>query len=151
MEHVNAVEHIKADVSVLGTGGAGMAAAITASEGGAKVIILEKRPFPGGTSNTPVGFVFVKNNRKSRDKAFDVHMDETLWTANADLVRAFVNVSGEVPGWLMSMGVQAEIQNQTSPLMTGNQRPELAGSRLRLILKDIVVSKQQDGVMAVPD
>ena len=108
MEHVNTVEHIKADVAVLGTGGAGMAAAITASEGGAKVVMLEKRPFPGGTSNTPVGFTFVKNDRESQDRAFDVHMDRTLWTANADLVRAFVNVSGEVPEWLTKMGVQAE-------------------------------------------
>lgn len=66
MEHVNAEEHIKADVAVLGTGGAGMAVAITASEGGAKVITLEKRPFPGRTSNTPVGFTFVKNDRKSQ-------------------------------------------------------------------------------------
>jgi len=47
MEHLNAIEHIKVDVAVLGTGGAGMAAAITAAEGGAKVVVLEKRPFPG--------------------------------------------------------------------------------------------------------
>jgi len=70
MEHVNAVEYIKSDLAVLGTGGAGMASAITAAEGGAKVVILEKRPFPGGTSNTPVGFVFVKSAWKSQDKAF---------------------------------------------------------------------------------
>ena len=56
MEHITAVEHIQADVVVLGTGGAGMAAAVTAAEAGAKVVILEKRPFPGGASNTPVGF-----------------------------------------------------------------------------------------------
>ena len=66
-----------------------MAAAITAAEGGAKVVVLEKRPFPGGASNTPVGFGFVKNDRESQDKAFKVHMEGTLWTANADLVRAY--------------------------------------------------------------
>jgi fumarate reductase flavoprotein subunit len=100
-----------------------MAAAITAAEAGAKVVVLEKRPFPGGASNTPVGFGFVKNDRKSQDTAFDVHMDRTLWTANADLVRAFVNVSGEVPDWLIKMGVQTEIRNQISPVMPGTPAP----------------------------
>jgi pyruvate/2-oxoglutarate dehydrogenase complex dihydrolipoamide dehydrogenase (E3) component len=48
------VEHLTTDIAVIGTGGAGMAATITAAEAGAKVIILEKRPFPGGTSTTPM-------------------------------------------------------------------------------------------------
>ena len=60
------MNYIKADLAVLGTGGAGMASAITAAEGGAKVVILEKRPFTGGASNTPVGFVFIQNDRKSQ-------------------------------------------------------------------------------------
>jgi flavin-dependent dehydrogenase len=45
-------------VAVLGTGGAGMAATITAAESRAKVVVLEKRPIPGEASNTPVGFGF---------------------------------------------------------------------------------------------
>ena len=94
MKHVNALEYIKADVAVLGTGGAGMASAITAAEGGAKVVILEKRPFPGGASNTPVGFGFVKKDKESQERAFNAHMDGTLWTANADLVKAYVTTSG---------------------------------------------------------
>jgi succinate dehydrogenase/fumarate reductase flavoprotein subunit len=78
IEHVNALEYIQKDVVVLGTGGAGLTAAITAAEGGASVVLLEKRPFPGGASNTPVGFGFVKKDRESRDKAFKVHMEGTL-------------------------------------------------------------------------
>jgi len=45
MEHLNSVEHLNADVAVLGTGGAGKAGAITAAEGGAKVIVLKKGLF----------------------------------------------------------------------------------------------------------
>ena len=116
IEHINAMENIKADVVVLGTGGAGMASAITAAEGGAKVVLLEKRPFPGGASNTPVGFGFVKRDRESQDKAFKIHMEGTLWTANADLVRAFCDTSGEIPAWLTGMGVQADFPNQGIPM-----------------------------------
>jgi fumarate reductase flavoprotein subunit len=124
VKHISAIQHTKADVVVLGTGGAGMASAITAAQGGAKVIILEKRPYPGGASNTPVGFGFVKNDKVSKDKAFASHMDSTLWTANADLVRAFANISGEIPEWLTDMGVQVDFQNQTLPIMTTEPAPE---------------------------
>jgi fumarate reductase flavoprotein subunit len=116
MEHVTAVEHIQADVVILGTGGAGMAAAITAAEGGAKVVLLEKRPFPGGASNTPVGFSFVQKDLDSRDKAFKVHMERTFWTANADLVRAFTDTSGEIPEWLIKLGAQAKVA-ESRPMM----------------------------------
>jgi fumarate reductase flavoprotein subunit len=100
-----------------------MASAITAAESGARVVILEKRPFPGGASNTPVGFSFVKNDQATRDKAFKVHMDGTLWTANADLVRAFVNTSGEVPEWLVKMGSQVMIPDQAPPIMMEEPAP----------------------------
>jgi fumarate reductase flavoprotein subunit len=95
-----------------------MSSAITAAEGGAKVVVLEKRPFPGGTSNTPVGFGFIKSDRESRDKAFNTHMEGTLWTANADLVRAFCDTSGEIPAWLTGMGVKASISEQGNPVVT---------------------------------
>jgi fumarate reductase flavoprotein subunit len=87
-----------------------MAAAITAAEGGAKVVIMEKRPFPGGASNTPVGFGFVKNDPSSQDAAFRAQMEKTSWTANADLVRAYTSHSGEVPEWLIKMGGKLEYQ-----------------------------------------
>ena len=39
------------DVVVMGSGASGLAAALTAAEGGAKVIVFEKERSPGGTSN----------------------------------------------------------------------------------------------------
>ena len=100
-----------------------MASAITAAEGGAKVVLLEKRPFPGGASNTPVGFGFVKSDRESQDKTFKIHMEGTLWTANADLVRAFCDTSGEIPAWLTEMGVHTDNPNQVIPPMTAEPAP----------------------------
>jgi fumarate reductase flavoprotein subunit len=123
VKHISAIQHTKADVVVLGTGGAGMASSITAAQGGAKVIILEKRPYPGGASNTPVGFGFVKKDKESREKAFKVHMEGTLWTANADLVKTYVNISGEVPEWLANMGLVSYNPNQPGSMMMGEPAP----------------------------
>ena len=45
------------DVLVIGAGGAGFAAAIEAATAGAKVILLEKNPQPGGTTALSVGSI----------------------------------------------------------------------------------------------
>jgi fumarate reductase flavoprotein subunit len=83
-----------------------MATAITAVEGGAKVIVLEKRPFPGGASNTPTYLGVVRKDPAYRDKAFQVHMEMTRWTANPQLVRNWVNMTGELIEWLPKQGVE---------------------------------------------
>jgi fumarate reductase flavoprotein subunit len=131
MQHITAVKHIHADIGVLGTGGAGMAATVTAAKASAKVVILEKRPFPGGASNTPVGFVFVKNDRESQDKAFKAHIEGTLWTANADLVREYIDTSGDISAWLSDKGVQPKISDQRTQMgetAPGNGRFQAAAA-----------------------
>jgi succinate dehydrogenase/fumarate reductase flavoprotein subunit len=45
------------DVLVIGAGGAGLAAAIEAASTGARVIVLEKNPRPGGTTSLSVGSI----------------------------------------------------------------------------------------------
>jgi fumarate reductase flavoprotein subunit len=100
------MEHLRADVVVIGTGGAGMAAALTAAEGGARVVLFEKRPFSGGASNTIAVLGVVRNDQAMRDKAFQIHMDMTRWTGNPGLVRAWINKTGELVEWLTKLGVE---------------------------------------------
>jgi fumarate reductase (cytochrome) len=45
----------KADVVVIGAGGAGYSAAITAHDAGARVIVLEKMPITGGNTQIASG------------------------------------------------------------------------------------------------
>lgn len=98
------MEKLTVDIAVLGTGGAGMTAAIRAAEGGAKVVMLEKRPCPGGTSNTPMCVAVTKKDQEYRDKAFEVHMAMTQQAGNGPLVRAWLNKSGEIPEFLERQG-----------------------------------------------
>ena len=69
------------DVVVLGTGAAGLTAAIVAHEGGASVAVFEKADLVGGTTAWSGGQVWIPNNphmpevgvEDSRDKAAHVH------------------------------------------------------------------------------
>lgn len=100
------------DVIVVGSGAAGLAAALTAAEGGAKVAVFEKERSPGGTSNFFEGTFGVESAIQrekyityTRDEAFKNIMEYSHWLANPRLVRAVVNESGATIAWLQEQGV----------------------------------------------
>lgn len=101
------------DVVVIGSGITGMAAAITAAEGGAKVILFEKQRSLGGSSNFFEGIFAVQSELQrhkyifyTKDQAFKNIMDYSHWKANPYVVRAVVDESGESISWLMKNGVE---------------------------------------------
>ncbi|UWG99047.1 FAD-dependent oxidoreductase [Dehalobacter sp. DCM] len=103
----------QADVVVVGSGATGLAAALTAAEGGAKVILFEKQKSTGGTSNFFEGTFAVESELQrpkyitySRDEAFHAIMDFSHWRANPRLVRNIVNESSETISWLIKEGVE---------------------------------------------
>ena len=66
------------DVVVLGSGGAGLAAAIRAHDGGAEVLVLEKAAMVGGTTGVSGGMPWVPLNRHMADVGVDDSRDEAL-------------------------------------------------------------------------
>jgi fumarate reductase flavoprotein subunit len=104
---------MEADVVVIGSGASGLAAALTAAEGGARVIVFEKRRTPGGTSNFFEGMFAVESDMQreqyieySRDQAFKTIMEYSHWRANPRLVRAIVDESAGTIAWLRQQGVE---------------------------------------------
>jgi len=61
-----AIWDLEADVVILGSGGSGLIAALTASDNGARTIVLEKSPMIGGTTAMSGGIVWVPNNPHMR-------------------------------------------------------------------------------------
>jgi fumarate reductase flavoprotein subunit len=116
---------VETDIVVIGSGATGMTAALTAAEGGAKVILFEKQRSLGGTSNFFEGTFAVESVMQreryitySRDEAFKNIMEFSHWRANARLVRAFVDESAATISWLIENGVvftDAAINMPNSP------------------------------------
>jgi fumarate reductase flavoprotein subunit len=101
------------DVVVIGSGVAGLAAALTLAEGGARVVVFEKERSIGGTSNFFHGTFAVESEMQrqryitySKDEAFKNIMEYSHWRANPRVVRAIVNESAATISWLQQVGVE---------------------------------------------
>ncbi len=100
------------DVVIVGSGAAGLAAAVTLAESGAKVVVFEKQRSIGGTSNFFHGTFAVESAMQradyidyTRDECFKNTMDYSHWVANPRVVRAVINESGATIAWLQKQGV----------------------------------------------
>ena len=104
---------VATDIVVIGSGAAGLAAALTAAENGARVMVFEKQRSLGGTSNFLEGVFAVESPMQreryityTRDEAFKHIIEYSHWRANPRLVRAIVNESGSTISWLRDQGVE---------------------------------------------
>ena len=111
------VENLEADVTVIGGGGAGLAAALAASENGCKdIIVLEKAGIGGNSAmahdifatESPVQRRMGVDAR--RDAFFRIAMNWAHWSKiNPRIVRAFIDKSGDTIRWLQEKGLRFEL------------------------------------------
>lgn len=102
-----------ADVVVLGSGGAGLAAAIQAAQEELKVVVLEKSGSTGGSSQCTEG-VFGLNSEMQKAEGYEYNTDEVLldvmdfhhWRIDDELTRNYYNLSGETINWLQDLGIE---------------------------------------------
>jgi 3-oxosteroid 1-dehydrogenase len=69
---------VETDIVVVGTGAAGLAAALAARESGASVVLLEKTNVVGGTTAISGGVIWVPNNRQMADAGLRDSRDDAI-------------------------------------------------------------------------
>jgi fumarate reductase flavoprotein subunit len=101
-----------ADVVVVGSGGAGLTAALAALDSAAvEVLILEKAPSPGGNTGQSAGMFAVDSQKRkgiivSRVEIFREKMLYANWRVDPGLVIDGIDLSGEMVGWLEAKGMR---------------------------------------------
>lgn len=101
------------DVIVVGSGGAGMSAAISAKDAGMNVVILEKMPVIGGnTAKSSAGmnasqtkFQEAEGIADTNDKFYEETLKGGKGTNDPELLRYLVDNSASAIDWLDGMGI----------------------------------------------
>lgn len=106
------MDRLETDIVIIAGGPAGLAAAVSAAEKGARVMLFEKGATTGGAANMGMGPFAVESRIQkakqidlTKDRAFQIFMDYTHWRVDARLVRAYINKSADTIDWLEKMGV----------------------------------------------
>ncbi|MFC1820854.1 FAD-dependent oxidoreductase [Thermodesulfobacteriota bacterium] len=105
--------HWEADVVVIGYGAAGAAAAITAHDGGAQIIILEKQDArtPITTSLMSGGLFICPTDIQEACRYMEAlyKVSEDLYWTEPDIIRVWADYTAENKKWFESMGGKTEL------------------------------------------
>lgn len=104
---------LEADVVVIAGGASGLAAAVSAAEKHASVIVFEKASTTGGAANMGMGPLAVGSHYQraqmadfTTDEAFELFMNYTHWRVDGRLVKKYFDLSANTIEWLEDMGVE---------------------------------------------
>jgi fumarate reductase flavoprotein subunit len=145
------------DVVVIGSGGAGLSAAVSAKEAGADVVVFEKMGILGGNTNRATGGLNAAGTpyqeaagiEDSPDLFFEDTMKGGYDKNNPDLVRNLAEKSASSVAWLTGMGADltdvgrlagASVNRAHRPSGGGKVGPEIV----------ITLDKQVEQVFGIP-
>ncbi|MBR3273658.1 MAG: FAD-dependent oxidoreductase [Clostridia bacterium] len=99
-------EAMECDVLVMGSGTAGLSAAIAAAEAGASVLVIEKQDIPGGSAVTSAGIVYAPVDENDKAAMVQYYMDRAEGNANEALLTFYADNALDTIAWLEGLGVQ---------------------------------------------
>lgn len=108
------VEDVSTDIVIVGSGGAGLAAAIEATNQGAKVIVVEKNAFMGGNTNYATGGMNAAGTKYQEDKGIkdspELYFKDTMKGGHDKndpaLLKVMTEKSAETIYWLEELGAR---------------------------------------------
>ncbi len=99
-------ETVSTQVVVVGAGAAGYAAAISARQAGAEVVLLEKQGVVGGSAVTSAGIVYAALNKEDVPTMVDYYMTRAEGHADEEQLTYYAEKSLDTIAWLNESGVQ---------------------------------------------
>ena len=105
-------EELETDIVIIGAGGAGMTAAIKATQAGKKVIILEKMPYAGGNTTKATGGMNAAETHYQKEQGIEDSVEQFVEDTmkgghdinDRDLVTVMAANSARAIDWLDSIG-----------------------------------------------
>ncbi|MEU1980353.1 FAD-dependent oxidoreductase [Nocardia sp. NPDC019395] len=102
------------DVIVIGGGGAGLAAAVSAAQDGASVLLFESERELGGSTQLSAGLFTAAGTSVQRalgiedspEKFFQHYMDLNQWVLRPGLIHTFCENAGPTLEWLIGLGLE---------------------------------------------
>ena len=103
------------DVIVIGSGAAGLAAAVAAADSGASVLIMEADTQVGGSSRLSGGHFYAADTSVQReagitddtaDAMFEHYMTLNQWLVEPSVVRRYCDLSAETLEWTQQFGIE---------------------------------------------
>ncbi|WP_168205865.1 flavocytochrome c [Geobacter sp. FeAm09] len=146
----------RADVVVIGAGAAGMTAAITAHDAGARVILIEKQPITGGNSMLAAGGMNAAGTRFQKAKGIAdsvelMYQDTMKGGGNIGdpaLVRVLAKESAGSVDWLTSLGADiSDVGRMGGASVNRTHRPKggaAVGAHIAGVLKKNAVQRRID-------
>ena len=144
------------DVVVIGSGGAGLAAAVTARDSGARVILLEKEPVPGGNTKLAAGGMNAAATRPQQQLGIDDKVqsmiDDTMKGGHnvndPALVTVLASESAASIDWLTQLGADmSDVGRMGGASVNRSHRPTGGagvGAHVAQVLWDSAVSRGTD-------
>lgn len=140
------------DVVVIGAGGAGLAAAVSAAEHGASVVVLESEKEIGGSTQLSAGMFTAADTSVQRALGiedspasfYQHYMDLNQWRLRPGLVKRFCEASGPTLEWLIELGVEFP-----SKISTNAHDPGLMQAGVEDVWRGHVPKDQGYGLISV--
>lgn len=141
----------KTDVVVVGSGGAGMTAALFAAENGANVILLEKTGYLGGATLMSAGIIPAAGTKQQKDAKIDDSIENfkldifraANYSQDKDMVDTVASEAKLTIEWLESLGVKFNLITNTLYYGQSNYRMHIAeGSGIGMTAKIIEAVKK---------
>lgn len=135
------------DVLVIGAGGAGLSAAVSAAGKGKRVIVVEKEGIIGGNTNYSTGGINAAESSVQKnlgiDDSVDLFYDDTFEGGKRlgfpSLIRSFVSHSASTVEWIIGLGADlSDVGLMGGSSVKRTHRPKggtAIGSHLMMVLK----------------